>query len=132
MLKVPALLVNVATAPQRRLRKGILLVVIATLTLANARRVRAQSGVELENVTASYRYGEQITFSAHVKSSVEIGRASIVISDEASGLTQVQPLAIDPSGQAEYRLDVKQNLLRPFSLLKWKYQFALADGNTFE
>jgi hypothetical protein len=86
----------------------------------------------LENVAASYRYGEQITFSAQVKSSTQIQQASILISDEANGLTQVQPLTIAPDGRAEYRLDVSQNLLRPFSTVKWKYQFELSDGSTFE
>jgi hypothetical protein len=86
----------------------------------------------LENVTASYRYGEQITFSAQVKSSVQIEQASIVITDEANGLTQVQPLVITEDGRAEYRLDLKQNVLRPFSSVKWIYQFALVDGTTFQ
>jgi len=132
MLKVPALFVNVATAPQRRLRKGIPLLVLAAIILFTGPRAQAQSGVELENVTASYRYGEQITFSARVKSSVQIQQASIVISDEANGLTQDQPLSIDQDGHAEYRWDLSQNGLRPFSAVKWKYQFALADGNTFQ
>jgi peptidase MA superfamily protein len=131
-LKIPAFSANVVTAPRRRLRKGIILLVTATFILWNAWHAQAQSGVELENVTASYRYGEQVTFSAEVKSATQIGQASIVISDEANGLTQVQPLVIAGDGHAEYRLDVKQNILRPFSSVKWMYQFALADGSTFQ
>ena len=104
--------------------------IITTITLFDLRQVKAQSEVELENVTASYRYGEQITFIAQIKSSTPIQQASILITDEANGLTQTQPLLIPPDGRAEYRLDVKQNLLRPFSTVKWMYQFALADGNT--
>jgi hypothetical protein len=106
--------------------------IITTITLFSTLQVKAQSGVELENVTASYRYGEQITFSAQIKSSIQIRQASIVISDEANGLTQVQPLVIAEDGRAEYRLDVSQNVLRPFSSVKWMYRFALADGNTFQ
>ena len=124
MLKISAHSVN--------LRKGIIFLVITTIISLTAGRVYAQSGVELENVTASYRYGEQITFSAQVKSSVQIQQASILISAEANGLTQVQPLMIAPDGHAEYRLDLRQNVLRPFSAVQWKYQFALADGNTFQ
>lgn len=122
------------SADSTNLRKGFLLFVIATITLLNARHAyaQAQSGVELENVTASYRYGEQITFSAQIKSQVQIQQASIVVTDEANGLTQAQPLVIDQNGHSEYRLDVKQNVLRPFSSVKWTYHFALADGNTFQ
>src|SRR5690349_19137096 len=124
MLKVPAVFVNLC--------KGIPLVVLALIALFTVSRTQAQSEVELENVTASYRYAEQMTFSARVKSSAQIQQASILISDEANGLTQVQPLSIDPDGQAEYRLDLRQNVFRPFSAVKWKYQFGLADGNTFQ
>ena len=99
-------------------------------TLSNT--PQPQTGVGLENVSASYRYGEQITFSAQVHSATPIGQASIVITDESNGLTQVQPLLIDSTGHAEYRFDVKQNLLRPFSTVKWQYQFGLVDGTTFQ
>jgi len=112
--------------------RSLLLLVMAVSILFEARHAQAQSGVELENVRASYRYGEQITFSAQIKSSIQIQQASIVISDEANGLNQVQPLVITEAGRAEYRLDLKQNVLRPFSSVKWMYQFALADGNTFQ
>jgi hypothetical protein len=115
-------------------RKDMLLLVIATITLLSPWHVYAQtqSGVELENVIAFYRYGEHITFSAQIQSSIQIQQASILITDEANGLTQVQPLLIDQNGHSEYRTDVKQNVLRPFSSVKWMYQFALADGSTFQ
>ena len=105
---------------------------VALSTLSYAGQAQAQTGVEVENVSASYHYGEQITFSADVKSSTPIGQASIVITDEATGLTQVRPLVIDLAGHAEYIFDVKQHLLRPFSTVKWLYQFGLADGTTFQ
>jgi hypothetical protein len=116
------------------IKRSLLLFAMAMSILWNVRHAyaQAQSGIELENVTASYRYGEQITFIAQVKSSIQIQQASIVITDEANGLTQVQPLVIAQDGRTEYRLDVSRNLLRPFSSVKWMYQFALADGNTFQ
>jgi hypothetical protein len=99
-------------------------------TLSNT--AQTQTDIQLENVGAAYRYGEQVTFRADVKSPVSIGQASIVITDESNGLTQIQPLVIDSTGHAEYRLDVKQNVLHPFSTVKWMYQLALADGTTFQ
>lgn len=110
----------------------VIVVVMAAPILLNVQQAQAQSVVELENVEASYQYGEQITFIARIKSSIQIHQASIVIIDETHGLTHVQPLEIDQDGRADYRFDVKQNILRPFSLVKWKYQFALSDGSTFE
>ncbi len=106
-------------------------ILIAAASFFNVRQVSAQSGVELKNVGASYQYGEQITFVAQVKALIQIQQASIVIMDEV-GSMQVQPLEIDAEGNTVYRLDVKQNVLRPFSLVEWRYQFALADGTTFQ
>ena len=110
----------------------LIVVVIAASTLFNARQARAQSGVELENVGAPFEYGVQITFIAEIKASIQIQQASIIILDEAQGLTHVQPLEINPQGRAEYRFDTQQNILRPFSTLHWYYEFTLADGTTYQ
>ena len=114
------------------LKALLIAVVIAASTLFNAKQAQAQSGVELANVGASVQYGEGITFVAEIKASIQIQQASIVILDETQGLTHVQPLEINPQGRVEYRLDTRLNILRPFSVIRWKYQLALADGTTFE
>ena len=113
-----------------RLVLGI--IVMAASTLFDARQVRAQSGVELENVGATYRFGEQITFAARVHASILIQQASILIFDEARGITRLQPLEIKQDGTAEYRFDTRQNVLPPFTTVRWSYRFTLADGSTYE
>lgn len=106
--------------------------IVAVLILFNARQARAQSGVVLENVGATVRFGEGITFSATIKAPIQIQNASIVIFDEAQGLTYVQSLAIREDGTTEYFFDTRQNTLRPFSVVRWSYQIALVDGSTFQ
>lgn len=93
---------------------------------------QGQSGVELENVRASVMFGEGITFLATIKASIQIQNVSIVIFDEAQGLTHVQPLEIWADGTTEYFFDTRQNILRPFTNVRWSYQFTLADGSTFQ
>ena len=110
------------------MRTLFLLAVMAAFLLFNAKQVEAQSGVELANVGATVQYGEGITFLAEVKASIQIQQASIVIFDETQGLTQVQLLTVTPEGRAEYHFDTRQNLVRPFSTLRWYYEFTLADG----
>jgi hypothetical protein len=44
------------------------------------------------------------------------------------GLTHVQALVISEGGTAEYFFDTRQNLLRPFTHVRWSYQTTLADG----
>ena len=104
----------------------------AASILFNARQAQAQSGVVLENVGASVQFGEGITFTATIKAPIQIQNASIVIFDEAQGLTHIQPLAIREDGTTEYLFDTRQSTLRPFSVVRWSYQIALADGNTFQ
>src|SRR5688500_14786031 len=109
-----------------------LLIVMAASVLFNARQAQAQSGVELENVSASVKFGEGITFLATTRASIQIQNVSIVIFDEAQGLTHVQPLVIREDGVTEFHFDTRQNILRPFTTVRWSYQFTLADGNTFQ
>ena len=105
------------------------LLALATSSLFNTHQARAQSGVELENVGASVQFGEQITFVATIKSSIPIQSVSIMISDESQSLTRVEPLSLQADGRTEYRFDTRQNVLRPFTNVKWNYQFTLSDGN---
>jgi Peptidase MA superfamily len=100
------------------------------ITLLIPRSVQAQSGIELEDVGASYRFGEQITFRATIKTSIPIQNVSIVVSDESQGLRHVEPLTLDAEGRTIFRFDAKQNRLRPFTNVMWNYQILFPDGST--
>jgi hypothetical protein len=102
------------------------------ITLFHAPKSQAQSGIELENVGASYLFGEQITFVATVKPLVTIQSVSIIIFDELQGITHTEPLKLPSDGLIEFRFDTKQNILRPFTNVKWNYQFTLPDGSTIQ
>jgi len=110
----------------------LLFVMVALSTLFNARQVQAQSGIELANVEASHRFGEQITFVATIKASVPIQSVSIIILDESQGIRYVELLNMTTEGRTEFRFDTKQNILRPFTNIKWNYQFTLPNGSTVQ
>ena len=121
----------------RALIVSFVVVVSVLLKAQQARAVvlslpKGQSGVVLENVGASVRFGEGITFTATIKAPIPIQSVSIIILDEAHGLTHVQPVTVRDDGVAEYFFDTRQNTLRPFTLLRWSYQITLADGNPFQ
>ena len=63
-------------------------VVMAVSILYNARPAKAQSGMELENVHASVKFGEGITFLAKIRASIQLQNVSMktmaVTSDESS------------------------------------------------
>ena len=116
----------------RFVRALIVFIIMGVSGLFNTQQAWAQSGIVLENVGASVRFGEGITFTAAIKAPVQIQKASIVIFDEAQGLTRIQPLMVREDGLAEYLFDTRQNSLRPFTIVRWSYQITLADGNTFQ
>ena len=102
------------------------------LTLVTPRHVEAQSGIELVDVRALVRFGEQITFIATIKSFVPIQSVSIVISDASQNTTYVEPLTVQTDGRTEFHFDTKQNLLRPFTTVEWNYQIGFPDGTTVQ
>ena len=121
-------------------RALIVTFIVAASILFNAQQAQAvvlsllqgQSGVVLENVGASVRFGDGITFTATIKAPTPIQGVSIILFDEAQGHTHVQPVTVREDGLAEYFFDTRQNMLRPFTLLRWSYQITLADGNPFQ
>ena len=116
-----------------RIERAILVfVVMAASALLKPKQVEGQAGVVLENVGASIRFGEQITFFATIKASIPIQSASIVILDEGHGITHVGQIVINPDGRAEFIFDAKQNTLRPFTFVRWHYKFVLVDGGAFQ
>lgn len=108
----------------------ITLTVIALTTLLNAPPARAQSGIELENVGATVTFGQEILFVATIKPSVSIQSVEISIFDESQGIRRTVLVDVQSDGRTEYLLDTNDMELRPFSLIKWNYQFTLADGST--
>ncbi len=105
----------------------LLLLIVAVSALLITNQVRAQSGSVLQS-TATYQFGEQITFAAQVIAPVQIQQANIVIFDEAQAVTHVQAVSF-VDGRSEYRFDVRQNLVRPFTNIRWYYELTLSDGS---
>jgi hypothetical protein len=116
------------------------LAMISASIVLGAGRVKAdgpglpdgQGGVVLENVGATYVFGEQITFLAGIKASAPIQSASIAILEEGSGVAHIQPLAIQPDGSMQFVLDVSQRAMRPFAFVRWRYEFIFNDGGAIQ
>jgi hypothetical protein len=109
----------------------VVLILLQTV-LWNVQQAAAQGPtmVKLENVVALVSFGENITFVATVKSPPAVQDASILILDESRGITQVEPLTVQPDGRTEYQYSAVQNNLSPFGRVSWSYRFTLPDGST--
>jgi len=106
-------------------------ILIAVLILFGVYQVKAQSGIEME-LSASYKFGEQVTFTAKLKSPVQVQKASILIYDTTQAISHVLPVTFDQNGISEFRFDTMQNILRPFTTILWRYDLTLADGSTMQ
>lgn len=113
------------------MRCCLAIAVSAVLFLANAAPAGAQPGVEME-LSASYQFGEYVTFTARLISPLQVQRASIFIHDSTQVITHVLPVTFDGQGVSEFRFDTRQNLLRPFTTVLWRYELTLADGSTVQ
>lgn len=105
-----------------------LLLILAVSILLNTKLVKAQAGVEME-LSASYQFGEHVTFTARLVSPLQVQQASIFIHDSTQVITHVLPATFNEQGVSEVRFDTRQNLLRPFTTLLWRYELTLADGS---
>lgn len=100
----------------------------AVMILFGAQQVKAQAGIEME-LAAAYQFGEHITFTAKLASPVQVQKASIFIFDSAQVITHVQPVTFDENGVSVFRFDARQNSIRPFTTILWRYELTLADGS---
>ena len=70
-------------------------VMLAVLLFFQVGQVQGQSSVDLD-LSATYTFGEQITFVARTKSPLTISNASIIIYDELQGITYSEPEYVMP------------------------------------
>lgn len=108
-----------------------LLLVFVALILPNVKQAGAQAGVEME-LSAAYQFGEHVTFTARLISPAQIQRASIFIHDSTQVITHVLPVTFNGQGVSEVRFDTRQNLLRPFTTVLWRYELTLPDGSILQ
>ena len=91
-------------------------------------KAQAQSTVDLA-LSATYKFGEQITFTAQTRSPLQIVSVSIEIYDNSRGITYSEPVSFSPEGLSVFLFDTRQKALRPFTTVSWYYRLALADGS---
>jgi hypothetical protein len=124
----PALAGGARVLGYRPLTMRVILLAIVISALWHPIQVQAQAGIEMNSI-ATYVFGQYITFTAQIKSPVQVQQATIVILDELQGVSHVRPVSFT-DGRSEFVFDVQQNHLRPFSSLRWYYQLTLADSSS--
>ena len=109
------------------LQRLVIVGAIAALFFSTG-KAQAQSTVDLA-LSATYKFGEQITFTAQTRSPLQIVNVSIEIYDNSRGSTYSEPVSFSPEGLSVFLFDTRQKALRPFTMVSWYYRLALADGS---
>jgi len=103
----------------------------AALSLARARPVQGQGSFEVKDAQVVVNFGEQITFTARLVSSIPIEQASILFREVNEEVTRVETLQVGENGLVSFRYDASKNILPPFSTVVFWYQATLSDGQTY-
>ncbi|MEW6093579.1 MAG: peptidase MA family metallohydrolase [Chloroflexota bacterium] len=98
------------------------------LLLVFAGQARAQSGVEVTELSASYIFGEEITFSARIMSPSPLQDVYLFFLAEGDANTRIFPVQPDAEGRVEYRHLIRDGLVRPFAQVEYWFQATTADG----
>ena len=105
-------------------------IVMAVLLLCLPQQAQAQSGIEVTNVGVFDDFGQQVTFQAHIQSSIPIVSAALVFNDNFNEIVRRFPIDVGTDGVVTYRYDVTQNVLRPFVTLTFWFEVTLQNGQT--
>jgi len=113
-------------------RRIFTLLVSLVLLFSFTVRARAQSAVNVSGVGVTYTFGEQITFSAKIQTSLSIQAAYLLFQLEGDQNTHTIPLTIQPTGSANYSYPIQNGPLRPFSKIFFWYHLLLPGSKTVD
>ncbi len=111
--------------------RHLILPFLLALALTAVNPAGAQTAAEMQ-LAASVQFGESVTFTARLNTPLPLQSAIIYVHDTARSVTYSQPVTFDANGVSEYRFDARQNALRPFTTLLWRYDLTLADGSVLQ
>ncbi len=116
-------------------RKFIVWMVMAVLIAGSMSmkpaQVHGQEGIELDESSVVVSFGQTITFSGKIKSSIPIQQVSLLFRGVKEDVTRVETVQAAEDGSVSYTYDASQNIFPPFSWIVYWFQATLADGQTY-
>lgn len=114
-----------------RLWKALLIIhlLFSGLLAAIPVRVYAQTEVVFESRPPKSTFGENILFQANLQSNIPVVKALLMVQNGSE--VQVVPANLDQEGNLAADYSLKTNPLRAFSQIKYWFQLALQNGETY-
>lgn len=92
---------------------------------------RAQTAIEINDLAAFYKYGEQATFQAEVQPAAQVKELFLVIQLQGQPLI-LEKISLDKSGEVIFTYDLHKNPIQPFSRVIYWLQGQTTTGSAFE
>ncbi|MCJ7434763.1 MAG: peptidase MA family metallohydrolase [Anaerolineales bacterium] len=105
------------------------LALTAALIQFNGAQAQAASRIEVTEIKVAPVFGQQITFSARIQSSIQMIQVSLLFHEAREQIKRVETLQLDADGRTSLVYDVSQNVFPPFSNIVFWYQVTFVDGS---
>ncbi len=113
------------------MRRALCLLLLCGLALGLSTPARAQTAVVIENVSVTYLYGQEITFSARIAASVPVQAAYLIFQAEGDPIARVAPLTLANDGTVAHTHRIAEGLLRPFAMVAFWFRLELSGGEVY-
>lgn len=115
--------------PRRFIKAVLTFMLVAAFT--KPYQASGQAGIVVENPNVIVAFGQSITFTANIKSTLPIQQASLLFREVNEEITRVETLQIGENGLVSFTYDATQNAFAPFSWVVFWFQATLSDGATY-
>lgn len=82
--------------------------------------------------SASYDFGDQITFTGSFKSDQPIVKAQVFFQANGTSETRSGPAVVNPGNEVVSSFDLSQDPVRAFSILEYWFELTLKDGEEYK
>jgi hypothetical protein len=112
------------------LRIITILLMVVSISL-NTQQVHGQEGIVVEDAKVAINFGQTITFTAKIKSSIPIKQASLLFRGVNEEATRVETVQVAEDGSVGFTYDASLNIFPPFSWIVFWFQATLTNDQTY-
>jgi hypothetical protein len=107
-----------------------ILLMVVSISL-NTQQVHGQEGIVVEDAKVAINFGQTITFTAKIKSSIPIKQASLLFRGVNEEATRVETVQVAEDGSVGFTYDASLNIFPPFSWIVFWFQATLTNDQTY-
>lgn len=114
------------------MRRLPLLLILTALLFGMIPPARAQTSLQVTDVAVDYDFGSHISFNARLDPALPIAEVVIIFRAADEPQARIQPVTVSPDGRLNAYFVVPANVLPPFTIITYRFQATLQDGQKRE